>query len=123
MQLHKVFPATRLCAALDLARSAFYYESPLVEGADLRDEMERIALEFPHYGYRCMTAELKRRAWSANHKRVLRLMREYHLLVEVKRYCRTTFSQHTLPPWNLLGVGSWPFPHAPPCRAQCAAPT
>ena len=29
-----------------------------------------------------------------NHKRVLRLMREESLLVQVRRYCRTTQSQH-----------------------------
>jgi len=32
----------------------------------------------------------------ANHKQVLRLMREETLLVQVKRYVRTTFSQHGL---------------------------
>ncbi len=95
MQLHNTFPVTRLCTALDLARSAFYFKSRAVEDADLRDEMEKIALQFPRYGYRRMTAELHRRKWPVNHKRVRRLMREYHLLIEVKRYCRTTFSQHT----------------------------
>lgn len=94
MQLQAHFPIARVCATLDLSRSAFYYTSTVTEDADLRDAMEQIALEFPRYGYRRMTAELKRRDWSVNHKRVLRLMREYHLLVEVKRYCRTTFSQH-----------------------------
>jgi len=95
MQLHNTFPVTRLCTALDLARSAFYFKSRVVEDADLRDAMEKIALQFPRYGYRRMTAELHRRKWPVNHKQVLRLMREYHLLIEVKRYCRTTFSQHT----------------------------
>jgi transposase InsO family protein len=95
MKLQNEFPVSRVCVALDLARSAFYYESSSVEAADLRDEMEKIALAFPRYGYRRMTAELNRRKWSVNHKRVLRLMREYHLLIAVKRYCRTTFSQHT----------------------------
>ena len=95
MQLQNTFPVTRLCTALDLARSAFYFKSCVVEDADLRNEMEKIALQFPRYGYRRMTAELNRRKWLVNHKRVLRLMREYHLLIEVKRYCRTTFSQHT----------------------------
>ena len=95
MQFQNTFPVTRLCTALDLARSAFYFKSRVVEDADLREEMEKIALQFPRYGYRRMTAELHRRKWPVNHKRVLRLMREYHLLIEVKRYCRTTFSQHT----------------------------
>ncbi len=94
MQLQSHFPIARVCMTLNLARSAFYYTSAMTEDADLRDAMENIALEFPRYGYRRMTAELNRRDWSVNPKRVLRLMREYHLLIEVKRYCRTTFSQH-----------------------------
>jgi len=95
MQLQSHFTIARSCDALDLARSAFYYTSTATEDADLRDAMENIALAYPRYGYRRMTAELRRRDWPVNHKRILRLMREYHLLVEVKRYCRTTFSQHT----------------------------
>jgi len=94
MRLAPDFPVARLCTTLDLARSAFYYETRAREDAHLRDVMEQIALEFPRYGYRRMTAELHRRAWPVNHKRVVRLMREYHLLIAVKRYCRTTFSQH-----------------------------
>jgi hypothetical protein len=42
--------------------------------------MQRIALEFPSYGWPRMTEELKRRGWAVNHKRVYRLMREDHLL-------------------------------------------
>jgi transposase InsO family protein len=56
--------------------------------------MEKVTLEFPRYGYRRMTMELRRRGWQVNHKRILRLMRAGSLLVEVRRYCRTTFSQH-----------------------------
>jgi putative transposase len=41
-----------------------------------------------------MTAELRRRGWEDNHKRVLRVMREENLLVQVRRYVRTTLSDH-----------------------------
>ncbi len=58
--------------------------------------MEQIALEFPCYGYRRITAELRRRGHVANHKRVLRIMRQETLLVQVKRYVRTNFSRHGL---------------------------
>jgi putative transposase len=47
--------------------------------------MERIALEFPRYGYRRMTAELRRGGHCVNRKRVLRITREEDLLVQVKR--------------------------------------
>ena len=36
----------------------------------LRDAIQRIALEFPSYGWPRMTAELRRRGWAVNHKRL-----------------------------------------------------
>jgi transposase InsO family protein len=64
----------------------------------LRDAIQRIALEFPSYGWRRMTAELQRRGWAANHKRVYRLMREDNLLCLRKRkFVVTTDSEHGLP--------------------------
>jgi putative transposase len=65
--------------------------------SELRDHVQRIALEWPAYGYRRITAELHRRSVEANHKRVLRLMREDNLLCLRKRsFIRTTDSRHAL---------------------------
>jgi transposase InsO family protein len=83
-----------LCDLVDLPRSTFYYTSQVLPDLALRAAMETVALEFPRYGYRRMTVELRRRDWQVNHKKVLRLMREGNLLVEVKRLVRTTYSQH-----------------------------
>ena len=47
---------------------------------DVRNEIQKIAVEFPAYGYRRITAELRNRGYSVNHKRVLRLMSEDNLL-------------------------------------------
>ena len=44
--------------------------------ADLTGQIESICLEFPRYGYRRVTAELKRQHFPVNHKRVLRLMKD-----------------------------------------------
>lgn len=88
------FDVKLVCDLLGVARSSFYYRPQAQDDLELRSAMESIALEFPRYGYRRITAELGRRQWEVNHKRVLRLMREDNLLVEVKRYCRTTCSQH-----------------------------
>lgn len=64
---------------------------------ELRDQIQRVALEFPSYGYRRITAELKRRGWVVNRKRVLRLMRQDNLLcVRHKRFLVTTDSRHNL---------------------------
>jgi transposase InsO family protein len=87
---------------MGLSRSSYYYqakgepEAKRKEDADIRDRLEALALRFPRYGYRRMTAQLKREGFPVNHKRVLRIMREAGLLVKTrKRYVPTTDSQHS----------------------------
>src|SRR5208283_4191661 len=64
----------------------------------LRDAIQRIALEFPSYGWPRMTAELRRRGWAVNHKRVYRLMRQDNLLcLRRRKFVGTTDSGHGLP--------------------------
>jgi len=64
---------------------------------ELRDQMQQVALESPAYGYRRITAELQRRGFEINHKRVLRLMREDNLLCLRRRsFVVTTDSNHNL---------------------------
>lgn len=91
-----------LCASVGLPRSTFYRrrdeEAHLValEDMELRDAIHRIALEWPSYGYRRITAELHRRGFECNHKRTLRLMRQDNLLClrEPHSFIKTTDSQH-----------------------------
>ena len=65
---------------------------------DLRDELQRIAVEMPSYGRRRITAELKRRGWVVNHKRVQRIMREDNLLcLRRRKFVATTDSRHPHP--------------------------
>jgi len=66
-----------------------------LEEMKLRDELQKIAIEFPRYGYRRMTVELHNRGYRVNHKKVLRLMREDNLLC-VKKHFKplTTDSNH-----------------------------
>jgi transposase InsO family protein len=63
-------------------------------------------LEWPCYGWRHVTAELRRRGWSANHKRVWRLMREDNLLcLRRRKFVLTTDSNHSRPVYpNLAGA-------------------
>lgn len=64
---------------------------------DVRNELQQVAVEFPAYGYRRMTAELRNRGYRVNHKRVLKLMREDNLLCVRKRFKpKTTDSDHNL---------------------------
>jgi transposase InsO family protein len=62
---------------------------------DLRDTIQRIALEWPSYGRPRITAELRRRGWKVNPKRVYRLMRADNLLcVRKRKFVVTTDSNH-----------------------------
>jgi putative transposase len=62
---------------------------------ELRDAIQRIALEWPSYGRPRITAELRRRGWKVNPKRVRRIMREDNLLCLRKRkFVVTTDSNH-----------------------------
>ncbi len=47
---------------------------------DLRDAIQRIALEFPAYGRPRMTEELHRRGWQVGPNRVYRIMEQDNLL-------------------------------------------
>jgi putative transposase len=63
---------------------------------DLRDAIQKIAVEWPAYGRPRMTKELRERGWTVNPKRVHRLMREDNLLcVRKRKFVVTTDSNHT----------------------------
>jgi putative transposase len=63
---------------------------------ELRDAIQRIALEFPYYGRPRIVPELRRRGWQVGHRRVGRIMREDNLLCLRKRKfaVATTDSNH-----------------------------
>jgi len=94
---------------MKLASSSFYYKpkskTERIEAeADLRDKIESICLEYPRYGYRRVTHELKHRNLPVNHKKVLKIMREIDLLCRVRRRrVKTTDSRHRFPRYpNLI---------------------
>ena len=88
-----------MCALAHVSRAGFYPRPPQADrDMALRDAIQRVALEFPSYGWPRMTVELKRRGWAVNHKRVFRLMGEDNLLCLRKRkFVVTTDSDHGLP--------------------------
>ncbi|HUB34101.1 MAG TPA: IS3 family transposase [Bryobacteraceae bacterium] len=62
---------------------------------DLRDAIQRIALEWPGYGRPRITAALRREGWEVNPKRVYRLLREDNLLcIRKRKFVVTTDSSH-----------------------------
>ena len=81
MSLAQDYPVNLVCAVLDLARSTFYYHPGAQAAGDtpLRSALLRLAGEWPTYGYRRLTAQLRREGLTVNSKRVRRLMAELGL--------------------------------------------
>ncbi len=91
-----------LCQMTGISRAGYYRwgvpKSSFPVEMEFRDALQKIALESPAYGYRRITAELNRRGFEVNHKRVLRLMRQDNLLcLRHKAFVVTTDSRHDLP--------------------------
>jgi putative transposase len=91
-----------LCEMTGVNRAGFYrwgrprQATPVA--IELRDQMQKVALESPAYGYRRITSELQQRSFAVNHKRILRMMREDNLLcVRRRSFVVTTDSRHSLP--------------------------
>jgi transposase InsO family protein len=89
---------------MKLSRSSFYYGpegkslQQMVVEADVRDRIEAICLEFPRYGYRRVTHQLRQEGRPVNHKKVLRLMRDSDLLCRtMRKWVKTTDSHHHFP--------------------------
>jgi putative transposase len=92
----------RMCQLASISRASFYRflqdRVPPEEDMEVRSAIQRIALEHRRrYGYRRITAELRRRGMLVNHKRIARIMREDNLLaVQHKHFVTTTDSNHNL---------------------------
>jgi len=95
-----VCPVETALEGLDLARSSYYYCGQKTADSQLEADMQLVAGQFPTYGSRRMTHELRRAPYryKVNRKRVQRIMREKGWLRAVKRAkCRTTNSDHLYP--------------------------
>jgi putative transposase len=74
----------RMCLLAGVNRAGYYRHwgghAPRAEETAVRDVVQRVALANRRYGYRRIAAQLRRDGFVANHKRVLRLMRQDNLL-------------------------------------------
>jgi transposase InsO family protein len=107
-QIREVMPmqgslsVERMCQLARVSRAGFYRSMkehlPQEEDTEVRSAIQRIALEHRRrYGYRRVSAELRRRGMAVNHKRVARMMREDNLLaVQRRQFVTTTDSDHAL---------------------------
>jgi putative transposase len=87
---------------IGLPRSTFYYRAtpaaPVLPDERLAELIVDIRADFPAYGWRRVTHELRRRGIAVNHKRVARVMKSRGLGVKPRRrFVRTTDSDHDLP--------------------------
>lgn len=94
------YPITAGCKLLDLSRSTYYYPPAQADESDVEAAIEEIAGQFPTYGTRRVTHQLRRSPHEilVNRKRVRRIMAQKGLLRPVKRFKkRTTDSEHPYP--------------------------
>jgi putative transposase len=108
MRLIPEYPARLVCRLLDFPRCQLYRSAEPRPDPDaaLREALVRLAGQWPTYGYRRLTAMLKREGFVANSKRVRRLMDEQGIqgLLPV-RWRRTTDSNHAFPRYANLVEG------------------
>jgi putative transposase len=101
-------PPGMACHVLDLPRSTYYYQAQVKQENDLKEAIQSVAGQFPTYGTRRITHQLRRppRRYAIGRKRVQRLMRSMKLLRPVKRVkIRTTNSEHGFPRFPNLMEG------------------
>jgi len=102
MSLQGNLSIERMCQLAQVSRAGFYRslqeQAPVEEEMEVHSTIQQIVLEHRgRYGYRRVTAELRRRGLLVNHKRVARLMREDNLLaVQPRAFVVTTDSKHEL---------------------------
>ena len=99
MTLADTYPVRLVCRLLGVPRSSVYYTPrPATDEAMLKTALLDLAAEWPRYGYRRLTAMMKRLGWPVNAKRVRRWMDELGLAgAPPVRKTRTTNSEHAFP--------------------------
>lgn len=95
-----------LCEALGVHRCNLYHEPRPDEDQPVKDALRELAGAWPTYGYRRLTAMLRREGQRVNAKRVRRLMHELGICGEApQRKPRTTNSDHPYPRFPNLVEG------------------
>jgi transposase InsO family protein len=97
--LTQEYPVSVACQVLGYPRSSYYYQATdKSDETTLKGAIKAEAARWPTYGYRRITAQLRRGEWRVNRKRVQRLMRLMDLQARMqRRKQRTTNSSHDFP--------------------------
>jgi len=94
------YPIELACQLVELPRSSYYYRSQKGKGSRLEDDLKEVTGQYPTYGTRRITHQLRRSPYHyrINRKCVQRIMRQRHWLRPVKKKgFRTTNSDHPYP--------------------------
>ncbi len=99
MQLEGSLSIAEACALAGVSRAGFYRafteHAPRQAATELHDQIQRVALANRCYGYRRVTAELRRQGIVVNHKCVLRILGQDNLLsLRRRKFVLTTESRH-----------------------------
>jgi transposase InsO family protein len=100
MKLAATYPIRHVCRLLGVPRSSVYYSARHVpvDEAMMKTALLDLAGEWPTFGYRRLTAMMRRLDWPVNGKRVRRWMHELNLQgTPPPRKPRTTNSNHDFP--------------------------
>jgi len=95
-------PLSRLARMFRFSRTEFYRETTEDRDRLLRDAIHAIALDWPTYGYRTITHELRRNGWRVNEKRIRRLMHEEGLVRQPSRRRGLKYRKHNHKPYPNL---------------------
>ena len=84
---------------MGIKRATLYYQPKIINKKQkelrIRKKIEEISREHPYYGYRRITAQLRREKVMVNHKKVFKMMKELGVQGRIKRkYISTTNSRH-----------------------------
>ena len=101
LRTETAYSVRQICGTLGFTRSNLYYQ-PKKDPCEhvLRDEIEKLAAQYPTYGYRRITKLLVNQGYPVGYRRVARLMKSENLSVAVKRACQTTHSTDGVHPWG-----------------------
>lgn len=98
----------KLAQLFNISRSTLYRDDSAERDVALRDEIYAITVDWPLYGYRTVTAELRRRGFLVNQKRVRRIMRAEGLLCRRRSARGLPYRKHGLRAYPNLAAGFKP---------------
>lgn len=92
------YPIEMVCDVLNYPRSNYYYRAHPRDDTTLRATITEVQGQWPTYGYRRLTAQIRREGPAVNSKRIQRLRRLMDLSAKIKaKKRRTTNSAHSFP--------------------------